>query len=58
MGEAEPLGSMFVHISNVVNAGRGKYPGNGRWIEFSAVHDPGKTNFRAVEARLIDKKRS
>merc|ERR1719383_75568 len=55
-GEAEPLGNLFVHVTDMLNnASAGKWaPKNHKWIEFNAEEEPGKTSYRAKNVLVID----
>merc|ERR1712088_1044773 len=54
-GEAKDLGNIFVHITDVKNKKKGKYPNRNKWIQFYAKYDPKHSSLRAVDIILIDK---
>merc|ERR1719259_60844 len=54
-GEAEPLGNIFLHISDVQNVSKGYYPCYNREIEFEVRREDDKTNPRAVNVVLGEK---
>jgi hypothetical protein len=49
------LGNIFVHITDVKNKKKGKYPNRNKWIQFYAKYDPKHSSLRAVDIILIDK---
>ena len=54
-GEAKDLGNIFVHITDVKNKKKGKYPNRNKWIEFYAKYDPKQSSLRATDVILIDR---
>ena len=54
-GDAKDLGNIFVHITDVKNKKKGKYPNRNKWIQFYAKYDPKHSSLRAVDIILIDK---
>ena len=54
-GEAKDLGNIFVHITDVKNKKKGKYPNRNKWIQFYAKYDPKQSSLRATDVILIDK---
>ena len=54
-GEAEPLGNVFLHISDIQNVSKGYYPCYNREIEFEVTQEAGKTSHRAVNVKLGEK---
>lgn len=54
-GEAKDLGNIFVHITDVKNKKKGKYPNRNKWIQFYAKYDPTQSSLRAADVILLDK---
>ena len=54
-GEAKDLGNIFVHITDVKNKKKGKYPNRNKWIQFFAKYDPKQSSLRAADVMLIDR---
>ena len=54
-GEAKDLGNIFVHITDVKNKKKGKYPNRNKWIQFFAKYDPKQSSLRAADVILIDR---